>query len=276
MGLVERREDPGRQRLQGRLLLLGKQRRDLLAHGAVNPRVRDPQLPLVKELVLFGQARKAPTLERVVLDVLHARLDLALVLRRARLGRENHCAVMPGKTRQLGIEFRIEPVGLQHRRLEVVGDHGLRHAAEMPEGVFQTAQKTLRVLPPDHLAVAFPRKAQRGPEQVWPASFALGDHRGALAEVHLHLLPGRGLDAPERQRGGVAQSVDKAFDRVVAPRESVVGDQILMDAYRAQPLDQPRSNDLTVGLAETAGPGGHFGWFCLCFSRRAGGHFGRF
>ena len=49
---------------------------------------------------------------------------------------------------------------------------------------------------------------------------------------------------PERQRRGVAQSVHKPFDRVVAPRESVLRDQILMDADRAQPLDECRSDDL--------------------------------
>ena len=55
--------------------------------------------------------------------------------------------------------------------------------------------------------------------------------------------------------------MDKPFDRVVARRECVVRDQILMDALRAQPLDECRGDTLAVGLAETAGPGGHFGWF---------------
>ena len=149
---------------------------------------------------MFGQAAKGPALEGVVLDILYARLDLALVLGRARPGGQDHGAIMLRETCQLGIEFRIEPIRLQHGRLEVVGHDGLGHTAKTPEGVFHAPQETLRILTPDHLAVAFARKAQGRPEHMRAAPLALGDHPGALTKVHLHLFAGSGLDAPERQR----------------------------------------------------------------------------
>ena len=62
---------------------------DLLAGGAVNAGVGHPVLPFQQMLVLFGQTGKDPSLERVGLHIFDARLDLAFVPRRIRLGRQN-------------------------------------------------------------------------------------------------------------------------------------------------------------------------------------------
>ena len=142
---------------------------DLLAHRAMDPGVGDRTLPKLEELVLLAEAGKLPALQRVVLDVLDAVLDLALVARHPGPGRQDDRAVMAGEVRELGVDLRIEPIGLDDAGLQVI-DHGpQRDPAKVPEGVLQAAQKRLGVLAPDHLRVAFPGMAQDAAKQVRPA-----------------------------------------------------------------------------------------------------------
>ena len=52
-------------------------------------------------------------------------------------GRKDCRAVMFAKGTQLRVELRIEPVGLQHRGLQVIEDERGGDASEVAEGVFQ-------------------------------------------------------------------------------------------------------------------------------------------
>ena len=137
---------------------------------------------------------------------------------------------MRGEAAELGVEFRVIPVGLEHPRLQVVHHHGFGHAAIMPEAVFQTAQERLGVLAADGLGVALARMAQHAPEDVGAPPLALELHPGPQAKVHLHLLPGGALHPPERQRRARLQPAHETLHRVVPAGETMVSHQILMDA----------------------------------------------
>lgn len=77
------------------------------------------------------------TLERVLLNVIDATLHLPLVSGHARFGRQKHATVVVGKGLHLRMQFGIEPVRMQHRRLEIVEHDPPGHAAEVPERVLQ-------------------------------------------------------------------------------------------------------------------------------------------
>lgn len=86
----------------------------------MDARVGHVLFPIRQVSVLRRQALERSPLDRVVLRILDARFHLALVPGRRRFGRQNDRAVMPGELLQLGMEFRIIPIGLQDTGLEVV------------------------------------------------------------------------------------------------------------------------------------------------------------
>ena len=67
---------------------------NLLLRGAVQTCVCDAVFPFQKMFVLRVEVCEFMSFEPVVLDVFHARFDLAFVLRRVRLRGQNHSAVM--------------------------------------------------------------------------------------------------------------------------------------------------------------------------------------
>lgn len=114
-GFGKDREDHRRQGPQLGLLARIENGRDLLARGAMNAGIGHPAFPFQQKLVLGGQTLKPPPLERVVLPLFDAGLDLAFVAWRIGLGGQNDRLIMLRKGDDLGIELRIEPVGLRDR-----------------------------------------------------------------------------------------------------------------------------------------------------------------
>ncbi len=55
-------------------------------------------------------------LSALLLNVVHATFNFALVARHSRFGRQQDSAVMIAETLQLGIQVQIVPVGLDHGR----------------------------------------------------------------------------------------------------------------------------------------------------------------
>ena len=80
---------------------------------------------------------------------------MILVTRRPRLRGQDHRPVILRERLQFGIQLRVEPVGVQDSRLEIVDDHGPRRAAKMPKGVFQNAKEVLGRLAEARFAVGF-------------------------------------------------------------------------------------------------------------------------
>jgi hypothetical protein len=71
---------------------------------------------------------------------------------------------MLAKLLDLGIEFRIKPIGTADRRAQIVDHGGAGHPTKMAERIFQAADEALGRLPPHRLAVALARMAQHHPE----------------------------------------------------------------------------------------------------------------
>ncbi len=149
LGFLEVREAVDRQREQLGFLVLFKEFSDLLASRSVDACVSDGLFPVQQVFVLLSQAGERATFECVLLNVVHAPFDFALVARRSRFGRQQDRAVMLAETLQLGIEVRIVPVGFDHGRFEVVRNQRFRNAAKMPKGVFQNGNQVVGGLPKD-------------------------------------------------------------------------------------------------------------------------------
>ncbi len=121
--------------------------------------------------------------------------------------------------------------------IEVVDHQRLGHAAEVVEGVLQTADEVVRGLSVNRLAVGLAGMTQDDPEDVGLAATGLhpnrqqltfrNDHRGARAEVDLNFLTRPTLHSPEGQRPGRLQTPGKSLDAVVATFKVVIRSQIL-------------------------------------------------
>ena len=89
-----------------------KHLQNLLARGAVNPRVGDGRFPVEQVLVLLPRLEKGAAFQALLLNVVDAAFDLALVARRPRLGRQQDRAVVLAEALQLRIQIWVVPVGL--------------------------------------------------------------------------------------------------------------------------------------------------------------------
>ena len=90
----------------------------LLAGGAVNAFVGDLFFPVAKKRVFFGQRLEASPFKGVAANVGDLPFDFPLVLGHPRTAGHDVDAVMAAKVRQLRVDLRIKPIGLEHRRLE--------------------------------------------------------------------------------------------------------------------------------------------------------------
>ena len=95
--LVEEGKSLGRQRQQRGLFDFDKHFADLLLGRSVDARIGHRRFPAEQMPVLLLQRREDARLEAVVLDVGYAPLDLSLMPRSARPGRQDHRAVVLGK-----------------------------------------------------------------------------------------------------------------------------------------------------------------------------------
>ncbi len=76
----------------------GEQLADLPLRRAMHARVGDGPFPLEQELVLLFETGEGSSLEGIGLHIADAAFDLALVPRRARLGRQEHRPVVPRRS----------------------------------------------------------------------------------------------------------------------------------------------------------------------------------
>lgn len=127
--LVIKREWLRWQRLQRGLFHFLEQFADLFPCGAVDASVGHLPFPVLQMFVFTAKAGKRPAFERVVLYILHPVLNFSLVAGHVWLGRQDYDAVMTRKFDYLGVQFRVVPVRLHYRRLEIVEDKRLRNAA---------------------------------------------------------------------------------------------------------------------------------------------------
>ena len=62
------------------------------------------------------------------------------------------------------MDVRIIPVGILYDSFEIVDDQSLRNTAEVPEGIFQTANEVVGGLTVDCFAVSLARETQNDPK----------------------------------------------------------------------------------------------------------------
>ena len=223
---------------------------DLAARGAVDPGVGHGQLPVEQEAILLLQAGEASPFEGVVLDVVDAFLDLPLVAGCVGPRGPEDQAVVLAKGADLGVELGIEPVGLLHGGLEVIQDQPPWYSAEVAEGTLDAAEEVVGGLAIDGLAVGLAGVGQHDAEDMGFAALAVGaDDRGTGAEVDLGLVTGLTLEAAEGKLSSRLQAADEATDAVVAAREAVFGDEILVDALGAEAQIALGLDHVSPGLA---------------------------
>src|SRR6266568_9523892 len=110
---------------------------------------------------------------------------------------QNGHTVMARKLPELGIEFWIGKIELEHRRLEVVQIDRLGDSAQMAEGILQAANQRLGVLMTNRFAVALARVAQYHSENPGFAFASVtGDKRRTGPKVHVDFLARGHFDPP--------------------------------------------------------------------------------
>src|SRR5271168_845086 len=116
---------------------------------------------------LIAQAGQDPALRD-----LHGDLDLRLVLWPPRPCRQDRGAIMAGHLGIGSVDPGIVTIGVGHGGLEIIADHELRHAAEIPEQAGMHADPIGQALAWAGLGVGVVRGPHRRDEQLHGAHFA--------------------------------------------------------------------------------------------------------
>ena len=249
-------EPAWRKRQQAGFFFFSEQPAHLFASGAVNTCVGYACLPVEKMLVLLLQAGERMALESVIFYVIYTAFDLSLVTWRIRLCGQNHSAVMFAKGLDLRVNVRIVPVCILHGRLEIIDDQGPGDTAEMPEGIFQTANEVVGGLTIDYFAVCLARKAQNYPKDMGTLALSVGpEYRRCRAEIYLCLLTGHTFHPAKRYRAILAQAFDESSDTEVTALKSVLVSKVLVDSLTGQPGFKFVLDDFAEGFALTLRPG---------------------
>jgi transposase len=122
--------------------------------------------------------------------------------------------------------------------------------------VFQTPDETLGRLPPDYLTVAFARMAQNDPKQMGPLPLAIHYDPCALAKIHLGFGSRFHFHPHKRHRLALAKLPHKPFYRLITADESMVADQVLINALGTQAHHYRRFDLGQMRLAKALATGG--------------------
>src|SRR5271154_7438005 len=109
--------------------------------------------------------------------------------------------------------------------------------------------------------------AQDHAEEMGTLAFAVHHDPCALSKIHLGLGSRLHLHPHKGDRLRLPQMPDESFDGLVAARETVITNQVLINALSTQPHSNCRFNLGQVRQAETLStggrPGGRNGWVLL-------------
>jgi len=87
-------------------------------------------------------------------------------------------------------------------------------------------------------------------------AFAVHHHPRTLSKIHLGLGSRFHLHPHKRDRLGLPQMPHESFDGLITARETVVTNQVLINALGAQPHPNRRFNPGRIRLAKTLTTGG--------------------
>jgi len=237
------------ERPQGGLLIGKEMFLDLSLGRYLYPQIGDVGFPDPEVFVQIGEALEDPPFE-LAFEALDIALYLALVLRASGTRWHDCRIVVASEGQQLRIDFRVMPVSLQNRRLEVVRTQACGNPAEVAKRVLQPPYEALRILAKHRLAVDLARKRQGNAKQLsslGPTVLALDEHHRSV--VDLGLFAGLDLHPPYPLGVEASQRLDESLDRSVRTLERRFALQILVDALGVQAAFELRFDRGPKGLA---------------------------
>src|SRR5260370_26924227 len=139
--------------------------------------------------------------------------------------------------RPLTADLRLVQIGFEDAFLKVVQHDVIGDPTKIPERLFVKLRPDLLTGFPDHPPEAAPRVTQGHHEQPWtavPAALRINRQR-ALAIVDLGLLAGEGLTTLKLMRIGWPQCPPKPLSALVAGRNAVRIDQVILKRLDVPP-----------------------------------------
>ena len=130
---------------------------------------------------------------------------------------------------------------MQYRRLKIVHDQRLGHAAKMPKGVFQDAEEVFGRLAVAGFAIALARMRQYHPQHVGLVALSVGSCNPRRLRSRSAPPPRLTFHPPKRQRPLRSQSLEEPPHAVVADR--------LGTRFAAQVLMNPHDGESLARLA---------------------------
>ena len=240
------------QRPKSKTFHLRKDLADLLAGGPMQPRVGHVLLPIGQELVLKDQAGERSSLEGVILDVIDAAFNFALVPGHIGARGPEGQTIMLSESPDFGVDVRVVPIRVLNGGLEVIQNQSPWHTSEIPPGVLQTLQEAVRALPPDDLTVGLARVAQDNAEDVRSTAMSLAvNHPGAPTKIDLGFFAWAAFQTAEGQGSSGLEIMDETADTGITRGEAVFGHQVLVDPLRGQTQFQLGQNDFAKGFTLT-------------------------
>ena len=186
LGFLEVKEGLGWQRAQRGLLHGLEAGEDVLLRCAVDALIGNGLLPLAKMDVLGGDIGEVMSFEGVILHVVDVAFDFALVLGCVWARGNDGRLIVVREGEDLGVQFRIVPVGLFDGRLQIIDPQSGRNSSEVAKGVLERSEKVVSALGEEGLGVAFARVAEGDAQDVAHAGFSILAPQGlGDAEVDL-------------------------------------------------------------------------------------------
>ena len=173
-----------------------------------------------------------------------------------------------------GVDLGIDKAGSRDSGLQVIQANHVYRATKPVEGILDTTDEGLQILPPDDLLIRVAGITQHCLEQVGatvPARFGLC--QSCFAKVHLHVPTGWSFHPSEDSWTLGFELSAKPFDGVIRSIEAMLQNQVLPDPLGMQPQLKLLLDFLPKRLTRAAQTRGPL-WPLLL--TRAGGHFGRF
>jgi hypothetical protein len=197
----------------------------------MDPPSRRLDAPDKDTLIGLGNVAPGTAREKIARDVMDALLDLAFVLRCAWTARRNEKAVVLGALAIGALHDRVVEHRLADRRLEIVDDDAVRHAAEPLKGPSMAAQPRRHVLVEHELDVAVAAEREGHDER---PRFAAGAaprvvHQTGVAEVHLRFVTGGRFDPHDRVGRARLEPAHEAVHRLIRAGEPAFLTQDLVD-----------------------------------------------